>query len=288
MKYCISTVMAGVLWGVISLFIKPLDSLGFGTLSIMLLRALFSSIFLFIFIFIKDKTLFKIQLKDLWMFIGTGIISLTFFSVCYFRSILELGASVSVVLLYTSPIFVLFFSIILFAESLSVSKIIAIIFALAGCVLVTGLGFSSQAISARGLLIGLCAGLGYALYSIFSRYALEKYDLLTVTFYTFVFSAVTLLPFGDVGAVVQNMSGRSFLLFLGVAFFCTVLPYILYTFGLSGLETSLAAIIVTVEPLVGCLVGIFLWKEPMSYVKVVGILLIFCAVVLCGSKGKKG
>lgn len=284
MKYTLSTILAGVLWGTISVFLKTLDTAGFGTLSIMLCRALISAVILFLFIFFKDKSLFKIELKDLWMFMGTGIISLTFFSVCYFRSILEIGASVAVILLYTSPIFVLIFSFFLFGEDFSLPKVIAVVFAMAGCVMVTGLGSGNSYISGRGILIGLCAGLGYALYSIFSRYALEKYDSLTVTFYTFVFSAVSLLPFGDLPSVVQTLNLKSVFFFLGISFFCTVLPYILYTFGLRGLETGHAAIIVTIEPLVGCLIGIFLWKEKLSLVKVLGILLIFAAVVLCGRK----
>lgn len=284
MKYKLSTILAGVLWGIISVFLKTLDAAGFGTLSIMLCRALISAVILFLFIFFKDKNLFKIELKDLWMFMGTGIISLTFFSVCYFRSILEIGASVAVILLYTSPIFVLIFSFFLFGEEFSLPKVIAVVFALAGCVMVTGLGSGNSYISGRGIFIGLCAGLGYALYSIFSRYALEKYDSLTVTFYTFVFSAVSLLPFGDLPSVVQTLNLKSVFFFLGISFFCTVLPYILYTFGLRGLETGHAAIIVTIEPLVGCLIGIFLWKEELSLVKVLGILLIFAAVVLCGKK----
>lgn len=284
MKFTASTVLAGVLWGMISIFLKPLDSAGFSTLSITLCRALISALILFVFIYFKDKSLFKIELKDIWMFGGTGIISLTFFSVCYFRTIIEIGASVAVILLYTSPVFVLLFSFFLFGEDFSVPKVIAIVFAMAGCVLVTGIPGMGTYINGRGIFIGLCAGLGYALYSIFCRYALEKYNSLTVTFYTFVFSALSLLPFGDLPSVVQTLDVKSTFLLLGIALFCTVLPYILYTFGLSGLETGLAAIIVTIEPLVGCLIGIFLWKEDISLLKVIGIILIFAAVVLCGSK----
>ena len=52
--------------------------------------------------------------------------------------------------------------------------------------------------------------------------------------------------------------------------------------GLSGLETGKAAILVTVEPLVGTLVGFLLWKEDVSVTKVAGIVLILVAVVLLG------
>ena len=98
---------AGVLWGIISIFLKGLYSVGFSTLQVMFLRGFISSVFMAIYLFVKDKSLLKFKLKDIWLFLGTGVISLTFFSLCYFYTILESGASVAVILLYTSPIFVL-------------------------------------------------------------------------------------------------------------------------------------------------------------------------------------
>lgn len=286
-KYSLSTIFAGILWGIISLFLKNLSAIGFSSMQVLMFRGIISSVILFVFIFIKDKNLLKIKFADIWMFVGTGVISLTFFSICYFRTILEIGSSVAVILLYTSPIFVLIFSCILFKERINLSKIVALVLTFAGCIFVTGLPGSGSYISAKGIFIGICAGFGYALYSIFSRYALAKYDSLTVTFYTFVFSGLSIIPFCGMNHAAELISVKSVLLICGIALFCTVLPYIFYTFGLSGLETGKAAILVTVEPLVGTLIGIFVWNEDVSVLKVCGILMIFSAVILLGRKSEQ-
>jgi drug/metabolite transporter (DMT)-like permease len=55
---------------------------------------------------------------------------------------------------------------------------------------------------------------------------------------------------------------------------------------LQGLETGKAAILVTVEPLVATLIGFLLWKEQVSFFKVIGILLILVSVLLL-SLGKR-
>ena len=110
--YSLFVILAGVLWGIISVFLKGLYSMGFTALQVMFFRGFISSIFMGIFLLIKDKSLLKFELKDIWMFLGTGVISLTFFSLCYFYTILESGASVAVILLYTSPIFVLIMSVL--------------------------------------------------------------------------------------------------------------------------------------------------------------------------------
>ena len=69
---------------------------------------------------------------------------------------------------------------------------------------------------------------------------------------------------------------------VGIAVFCTVLPYLFYTYGMTRLETGKAAILVTVEPLVGTLVGCCLYGEPMTLIKTTGIILTFGAVILLG------
>ena len=277
--FTLCTIFAGVLWGTISVFLKSLSSSGLSLIQITACRAIFSSFFLFVYFFVKDKNLLKIKLKDIWMFVGTGVVSLTFFSLCYFSTILESGASIAVILLYTSPIFILLLSAILFKEKITKIKLFALILTFVGCIFVTGIGGENH-LSAKGLFIGLCAGFGYALYSIFSRFALEKYKPLTVTFYTFVFSSISLLPFCNIVEICSSFSEKSLLFLIGIALVCTVLPYIFYTFGLSGLETGKAAILVTVEPLVGSLIGIFVWKENLDMLKLIGIIMIFIAVIL--------
>lgn len=282
-KYVVSTIISGILWGIISIFIKTLTGCGFSSLQIMFFRASVSSLLLFFFLLIKNPKLLKIQFRDLWMFVGTGVISLTFFSLCYFHTILESGASIAVILLYTSPIFVLLLSAFLFKEKITAKKILALVITFTGCIFVTGIG-SKNALNAKGFIIGLGAGFGYALYSIFSRFALKKYNSLTVTFYTFIFSSISLIPFCKIQNITSYVTAKSLLFILGIALFCTVLPYIFYTFGLSGLETGKAAILVTVEPLVGTLIGLLLWKEPINILKGMGIILIFIAIILLSNE----
>ena len=287
MKYILSTVLAGILWGIISIFVRTLSAAGLTSLQIMFLRGGLSALLLFIFLLIKDRSLLKIQLRDLWMFLGTGLVSLTFFSLCYFTTILQAGTSIAVILLYTSPIFILVFSRFLFKEKITGIKIAALIMTFAGCILVSGLG-SGHGLSARAFFIGLCAGFGYAMYSIFGRYALAKYNSLTVNFYTFVFSSISILPFCHAEQIVPALNTKVIFFILGIAIFCTILPYFFYTYGLSGLETGKAAIFVTVEPLVGTLIGFFVWKEQATIMNVAGILLILAAIILLGfSKPEK-
>ena len=283
-KYTLSVIAAGVLWGIISIFIKGMNAGNFTPLQILQLRTIIASAVMALYLFITDKKLLYFKLKDIWMFIGTGVISLTFFSLCYFQTIIESGASVAVILLYTSPIFVILFSLVLFRERITAVKLTALVMTFVGCILVSGLGRDSGGITAKGFVIGLGSGLGYAFYSIFSRYALKKYHVLTIIFYTFLFSGISIIPFSGLSPASGLLEPRMLLYGAGIAVFCTVLPYLFYTYGMTRLETGKAAILVTVEPLVGTLVGCCLFGEPMTILKALGILMTFSAVILLGTK----
>lgn len=145
-----------------------------------------------------------------------------------------------------------------------------------------------QSVGAFGIFLGVCSGLGYALYSIFSRYALQKnYNSLTVSFYTFLFCGVGCLPFAKPLELVKNLSLSSVLLFLGIGVVCCVLQYLFYTKGLEHVENTRAAVIVAVEPVVASMIGVFVYREEMTFGKLLGILLVLAAVVLCSAAPRK-
>ena len=69
----------------------------------------------------------RVRLRDLWCFAGTGIVSLLLFSWCYFSGMQEASLSVMAVLLYTSPAFIVLLSVLLFRETLTRQKLLALV-----------------------------------------------------------------------------------------------------------------------------------------------------------------
>ena len=289
-KPVLAVIAAGVLWGIINLFVKQLSAAGIDPLQISLIRMAIAAVCFSLFVLIKDKSKFKICLKDIWMFACTGIVSIVLFNTCYFYTTIHSQASIAVVLLYTSPVFVMIFSAIFFKEKITWQKILALILTICGCVLVAGLLDSSASISFRVLLTGIASGLFYALYSIFGEIALKKYDTMTVTVWTFLFGLLGSLPLGKPAATIRALGDKPILILsaFGIGILSTVLPYFLYTWGLGRMETSKAAILVAVEPLVGCVIGMTLFQEPHNFMKILGIILILASIfVLNLNLGRK-
>lgn len=282
--FCV--VGAGCLWGIISLFIRKLSEAGMNSLQIGFIRTLVAMILFVAVGLIRDRKSLKIAPKDLWIFAGTGIVSIAVFNLLYFYTMLQSQTSVAVVLLYTSPVFVMLLSALLFKEKVTARKVLALMLTILGCILVAGLGEGKLAVPPLILLTGIGSGLFYALYTIFARFALDKYSSLTTTVWTFILATAGMTVTGDPVGTMGIIGKDPGLLFwiLGLAVCSTALPYFLYTLGLQHMESGKAAILVAVEPMVGTLMGVFLWGDPMSLFKGMGVVLILASVVLLNLK----
>ena len=123
-------IAAGGFWGVMGLFVRTLSGVGLNMFQITAIRLVIGTLMLCVLVLIYDKKLYKIELKDLPIFIGMGILSVLMMSCFYFAAILKTSLSTAAILLYTAPIWVLTASVIFYGEKLAVKKITALICAL--------------------------------------------------------------------------------------------------------------------------------------------------------------
>ena len=75
---------AGCLWGIIGLFSNTLRSMGLNPIQITELRSMVAAAGLLIIILCKDRSQLRIHLRDVWMFLGTGIASIAFLTSAIF------------------------------------------------------------------------------------------------------------------------------------------------------------------------------------------------------------
>lgn len=282
---CVS--LAGVMWGIISIFVKGLGMAGLSSLDIMLVRSVLAVVGIFLYLALFDREKLRIKLCDWWIFFGTGVISFFTFGVSYFITIEKTSASVAAVLLYTSPVFVMIMAALFFKEKITAAKIVATVIAVCGCVFVSG-GFGGGGVSPSGLATGLLSGFTYALYSIFGRIAAKKYSPITVTAYTFLFASVACLFTADVGTVGALVSEKPSLLptMAAMAVITAIFPYILYTGGLKNIPAGKAAVMACVEPAVAFLTGVTVFGEGITPQSLVGTAMIFAAIIILNKSPK--
>ena len=278
----IMVLAAAALWGIIGVFSRQLSAAGLNAVQITFLRCFFATVFLLIWLLLRNRSAFRIRLRSLPLFLGTGLCSIVFFNICYFLTLSATTVSVASILLYTAPFFVILLSAVFFHERITIQKLIALLLAFIGCCFITGIIGSSVSLTGTVILTGIGSGLGYGLYSIFAKPALKEYSSDTVTFYTFLVASIGIFPFSQPGEMLDCFSKVpiSIVWALLLALISTLLPFLLYTKGLERLEAGKASVMAFFEPLTATLTGILIFHEKLTLWHVIGILLIFTGVVL--------
>ncbi|MBQ1451899.1 MAG: EamA family transporter [Clostridia bacterium] len=278
-------IIAGILWGTTGIYVRYFTDLGMSSLQITVFKMFIAAVVLLLWCLIRDREALKVKKSDIWVFMCTGFISMDFFTVCYFSTIQQADLSVAATLLYGAPAIVMLLSIVLFKEKFSLQKGVACVIAFLGCFLVSGLVGSGIAIPGRALLTGVLSAIGYALYSIFGRIALDKgYSSLTITTYTFLFAflgSLVLLRPAEVAAAASVAKLPVFLFMLvAIAINVSLLPYVFYTNGLARINASKASIIASVEPVTATVVGALVFKEYPDIYGYLGIICVLFAIIL--------
>lgn len=272
---------AGALWGSMGMFVRHFNAVGLGSMEIAWFRILFGLIAIGVYLALFHRSLLKIRIKDLWCFAGTGIGSLFLLNLTYYTAMRYTSLAVAGVLLYTAPIFVMLLSALLFREAITRNKLLALVLAFLGCALVSGIGTDSH-VSTAGLLWGLGAGITYALYSIFGRFAIDRgYGSWTMTFWSFVLCFAASCFFCDwtlLGTVWASPVEIGWAAAMGIT--TGFLAYVFYGLGLERMEGSRASILASVEPVVATLFSVLLFREPLGAGGVIGMVLVLGAIVI--------
>ena len=278
---CASILAAAALWGIIGLWNRNLMAGGLSPTGIVVVRNFGGMLLLAVLFALRDRSVFRVERAHLKYFFGTGVVSVMLFTMCYFTCQKLCSLAVASILLYTAPSFVVVLSALLWKEPVIKKKLLALALTLVGCACVCGVFSGGLSVTVPGILLGLGAGFFYALYSIFGRYALDHYGSMTVTVWTFLFagpaSLVLLRPSELAGAF---SAPGTWLTAAGLVVFSTVLPYILYTRGLSQVESGKASIMASLEPVVASLAGVLVFGEPMSGFTLAGIVCVLAGVYI--------
>lgn len=281
--------LAGISWGTSGIFVRYFTAWELSTMQQTFFKVAVAGTIMLLYCLIFDRDALKIRLKDLWVFFGAGVISLTFFTWCYFSTIQATSMSTAAILLYLAPTLVMLMSAALFKEKITKQKVVACILAFAGCVFVSGIIGNATPLPFRALITGLLSALGYALYSIFSQLALNKgYGPMTISTYAFIFATVTAFPFLHPTQVASIANEASPLKFFGMLALMSVTvslaPYLLYTNGLKRTTPGNASITASIEPVTATVLGAIVFHELPDVFGYIGIALVLGAILLLNIK----
>lgn len=275
-------VAASICWSTSGIFISLIiKQSGLSAVGLAFWRDLTTSLLLLLGIVIFNPKLLKLKKKDLPWLIGMGGISIGGFHVLLNKAVVILGASLATVVLYNAPIFVTIMAWFLFRESITTRKIIAVILAATGTILVSGISNTGDwKILPIGLLIAMGSAFAYGSLSLFGKKLSGENNSWTILFYIFAIGSMTLFIF-QLGRPDPWPFHTGILpLFSGLVLLSTITGFALYITALKILPASIASITATTEILFVLILAFTILQERMDLWQVGGAVLVICGVVL--------
>lgn len=282
-------VLATACWSTSGIFINwVVDGSGISPVGLAFWRDLSTFSLLLIGLAILRPGLLRIKRQDLPWIAAMGAVSIGFFHVLWNTAVLVNGVSVATVIQCNAPIFVTFMAWLLWREPLTPLKLLAILIAVVGIVLIARLdNLAQSSVSIYGLGIALLSAIFYGSFSLFGKKLAGSYSSWTILLYVFGFASLALLPFQFGRPAPWPIANRTLFSFAGLVIFTTITGFGLYTSGLRRLQASIASITSNTEVPFAALLSYFVLGERLDMPQVFGAILVVGGVVLVSLPKRK-
>lgn len=248
------------------------------------LRAVFAMPVLYIILRIKHISLglAKTQWRELIIAGGLGSgLTMVFLYMSY--DYINVGLATPLHFCY--PLLVVLCCSVLFREKMGKLVWMALTFGIAGifCLIEPG-----SSVSVVGVTLSLLSGITYALYIIVvDKTSLKEMHYLKLSFYLCLMMAVVALAAGlGLRKMTWNLTRQAWYFSFLVSMFTSVFALSLFQIGIRLSGAASASMLSTLEPITGIMLGIWILKEELSFLKFFGVICIIISVLVVVKSGK--
>ena len=276
-----------LLMGVADILIKQLLDGGMNIFDMVAIRDVFGFFFLLGGTAVVAPKTLKINRSGLLFMVVFGLLGVAGLHLLGIWSVKLNSVSIAIVLLYTSPVFILLWSLVSRSEKVKKHELITVVIVLAGIALAFQvLDPVRFRYNRGGLLIGISAALAFAFSTLWGKRGLHRFHPLTLSVYGMgvaaLFWMLTGLPFQFVFA--GHSAGTWFSLVL-VALFGTLFMPVLYLLGLRAISAAEGNLTASLEQVFAMVLSVLLLKERLDAIQFCGLALVVAGVTYLQVKG---
>ena len=268
-----SLIFSMAIFGTLAPFVRRI---GVTSGELALYRALMAAALIAVFLLVtRQKIPFAAIKKEIPLLLLSGM-AMGFNWILLFQAYKFTTVSVATLSYYFAPVIVTILCPIIFRERLTKKQIICFVMSTLGLVLITGIGDLSGANShLTGILFGLGAASLYATVIMLNKF-IKNVEGIHRTFLQFLAAIVVLIPYVAFtsGANLAVMDGMGWICLLVVGFIHTGITYCLYFTSLKDIPGQKAAILSYIDPLIAVVISVTILGESMSFVQIIGGVLI--------------
>jgi drug/metabolite transporter (DMT)-like permease len=275
--------LAVLFWGGSAPLGKYLILTRFDTLIIAQTRTSLAFILLLVFFLMKNRNLFRIELRDIWKFVLLGVIGVAITNYTYYFTVKEASVATAILVQYTAPVWVVLYSVFILKEDkLDRITIVSLVVALIGCYFAVTSG-SMQSINLKGwaIITGPLSAFTFAYQVIGTKQLLKRYSLWTLLLYMFGFSALFWICMNPPWNIIaKNYTAGDWGILWIFAVVSILIPQTAFAAGLKLLDASTAGIVSIMEPVIAIVAAFLILGESLNIIQIFGALMVLGAVGL--------
>ncbi len=274
---------AATAWGLMGTLARYLFTAGeVGPLHLTAIRSTLAAILLLIGVLVWDRHQLRLPRQGILEAALVGVAGLAMANFTYYYTISLTSVATAILLQYMAPILVAIASVMFLGERLTWMTLLALTLAVGGCFfMVKGYNPGLLRLNLPGLISGFCSACAFAAYTLLTKRAVARIPPWTLLVYAYAFATLFWWMVTPPWVLVsQGYALRVWGLFFLIASAGTVLPFALYTVGLTHLPATQVSIVSTMEPVVAAVAGLFLLGEMLDWPQVFGGALVVTGVAL--------
>ncbi|WP_333887751.1 DMT family transporter [Clostridium sp.] len=182
----------------------------------------------------------------------------------------------------STPVFVVLFARFILREAFTAKKIISLVLATLGVIIVIGLDrMFLKHLLGNIVLVG--AAVTWALLSVYVKVASKRFDSLTITTYAMLFALIFTTPFmflqhENISLILYNRQFLLGILYLGVI--STAAAFFLWNKGIELMDAGIGSLFLFFQPVTGSILGWLCLGEQLNTSFFIGGILIIIGVFI--------
>lgn len=290
--------VAAIGFGTLGPVTRFADEAGVGSLALVAWRAAIGGVVAIALLLALRQTMGRrrrlrdIPTRDRW-FVAFGALANLFLNLAMFIAFVRIEIGLALLLFYTYPAFVAVVSVLWFGERLDAVRWSALGISTAGLVLTLAGAGEIGALDPLGVCLSLLAAFTQAFYVLAARHGFARIPPIEAAATTMTGAAlgyvVIALITGQLASLAAPLASREALwpvVWAGVI--GAGIPTLFFITGIRRLGAPRAAILATLEPVVGVFLAALLLNEQPAALQLVGGALILVAAVLLQLRARSG
>ena len=279
-KGYIYAMLSAFLFALLSIVSKIIYKKGISAQTLALLQSIITSITVWIYVAIFKRDKLSIRGKTVKVILQ-GVFGSALVGIFFYKSLYLINASITVMLLFISPVFVLLYYRIFKKIKLDRNNVLALVLTLFGCSLVVNIyGISDYKVNILGIIYGIIASVFYAFLNVNAEEHLGDIDPFVIVAYSSAIASIVLLILYKPTSITSvNYDFVTIISLLELSIVSNLVPVILVYKAINIIGAYKTSVVGTLELPITAVLSFFILGDKLICAQLLGVVIVIIGII---------